>query len=70
MLEELDSSQIENAMLERFGDKFIEETMRLIQTRAYTPRDELLIHEALCIVLAIYTRKVKDGEINKDKVFH
>ena len=70
MFEEFNSSEIENEMLERFGDRFLEETMRMIQTRTYVGEDEPLIHEALCIVLAIYTRKLKDGEINKGKVLH
>ena len=70
MFEEFEHAEIENEMLERFGDRFLEETMRVIQTRHYVDEDEPLIHEALCIVLAIYTRKIREGKINKDKVLH
>ena len=70
MLEEFDFEQVENEMLENFGDKFLEDALRIVQTRTYSALDEPLIHEAMCIVVAIYTRKIREGEINQDKVLH
>ena len=71
-LEEIDltSSEIENQMLEHFGDQFLEDAMRVVQTRSFTPMDAPLIHEAMCIIVAMYVRKVKNGEINLDRTFH
>lgn len=70
MLEEFDSEQMENEMLKDFADKFLEDAIRLIQTRKYTNLDEPLIYEAMCIVIAIYTRKLHTGEINQYRVIH
>jgi len=68
--EGIETPEVENQMLEHFGDNYLGEAMRIIQTRTYTETDEPLIHEAMCIVVAMYTRKVKLGEINRDKVLH
>lgn len=67
---ELMSPELEDHMLEMFGDQFIADAMRIIQTRNFTVLDGPLVHEAICIVVAMYIRKVKTGEINKDKVLH
>lgn len=67
---DIHSPEIENRMLEHFGDQFLGDAMRIVQSRMYTPLDGPLVHEAMCIIVAMYVRKVKIGEINKDKVYH
>jgi len=71
-LEEIDltSTEMENQMLEHFGDQFLEDAMRIVQNRCFTPLDAPVIHEAMCIIVAMYVRKVKNGEININKVYH
>ncbi len=69
-MEYIDSREMENSMLEHFGENFFEEAVRIINTRTYAETDEPLIHEAMCIIIAIYLRKIKDGEINKDRMIH
>ena len=67
---DLHSPEIENQMLENFGDQFLEDAMRIVQTRCMNPLDGPAVHEAMCIIVAMYVRKVKIGEINQDKVYH
>ena len=71
-LDELDliSTEMENQMIEYFGDEFLVDAVRIMHNRAFTPLDAPLIHEAMCIVVAMYVRKVRNGEINQEKVYH
>lgn len=69
-LQHIDSPEVENQLLESFGERFLEDAIRIIGTRTYTALDEPLVHEAMCIIVAMYIRKVKLGEINQDKVLH
>ena len=67
---DLHSPEVENQMLEHFGDQFLGDALRIVQSKSFSPMDAELVHEAMCIIVAIYVRKVKIGEINKDKVLH
>ena len=62
--------EIENQMLEQFGDEFLENAMSIVQTGRFTSLDAPAIHQAMCIVVSMYIRKIKNGEINQDKVWH
>jgi len=66
MLEEITSTEMENKMLEHFGDNFLGEAMRIIGERLYTERDEALVHEAICIVTALYLKRLENGDIKKE----
>jgi len=60
--------EVENMLLEQFGNRFLEDAIRIIATRTVTPFDNELVYEAMCIIIATYTRKIKSGEI--DRVLH
>lgn len=66
----LTDKETENLLFERFGDQFLEDSIRIISTGFISPLDKQLINEALCIIVAMYSNKVRLGEINKDKVMH
>jgi len=67
---EIVSPELENHMLETFGDRFIGDAMRIVQTKQFTVLDGPMVHEAMCLVVAMYIRKIKTGEINTDRVLH
>lgn len=71
-IEELEFSvdEFENVLFESFGDKFINDAYRLVSTNTIVPGDEEMIYEAMCIIVSMYMQKLKEGSINKDKVFH
>lgn len=66
----LTNKEVENLLIEKFGDMYLSEAMRIVSTRVVLPFDDNMIYEAMCIIVALYSQKVKDGEINKDKVMH
>jgi hypothetical protein len=65
LLSSKEKLEVENMLLGQFGDKFLEDAVRIISTRTVTPFDDELVYEAICIILAIYTRKIHSGEINR-----
>ncbi len=67
---EVKIKEIENTMFQNFGDKHISEAIRLVNTKIILPTDNDMIHEALCIIIAMYMQKIKDGVLNADKVLH
>ena len=72
---ELDDVDVEilsndTELLETFAEKYLADAIRIIMTKAYTPLDSDLLYEAVCILTAIYMRKVKDGEIEQNKTLH
>jgi hypothetical protein len=69
-LHNIDSLEIENQLIETFGDVFIIDAIRILGGNIDIPGDAAVIHEALSIVVAMYVRKIKAGEINKNKVYH
>ena len=66
----LTNREVENLLIEKFGDRYLSEAMRIVSTKVILPFDSDMVYEAMCIIVAMYTQKVKDGEINKDKVMH
>lgn len=62
--------EMDNHLLEQFGFDHIEDAIRILRTGIFTPADGEVIHEVMCIVLSIYSRKLRDGEINKNVKFH
>lgn len=59
----------ENALFKAFGDRYIEDALRVVGTKFSTPADQEMIYEALCIMVAIYMKKVKDGDID-ERILH
>lgn len=68
--EEIDIKAMENQLFENFGDKYLTDMIRIISTKSPIYTDNSLIHEALCIMLAMYMQKIKDGEINQNRDLH
>lgn len=62
--------EMDNQLLEFFGYEHLGDALRIIQTGRFTPKDADVIHDAMCIVMSIYVRKVKSGEINEDIRMH
>ena len=66
----LNQREFENDLIEKFGDRFLTDAVRVLSSRRITPPDIELIHEALSILIAMYLSKVKSGEIEQDRVLH
>jgi len=60
----------ENEMLEDFAEKYLADAMRIIATRCAREEDHELIYDAICIATAMYMKKLKDGEVHKDRMIH
>ena len=67
---ELDMKDVENQLMENFGDRYLADVIRIVSTQQVTPFDADLVYEAMTVLLAIYTNKLKSGEINQNKVLH
>ena len=61
---------MENQLFENFGEKYLPDVIRILATGTPTYTDGDLIRDALSIILALYTQKLKDGEINSDRTLH
>lgn len=59
----------EDELFRAFGDRYIEDAMRVVTTRLSVPTDQDMIYEALCIIVAMYMQKVQDGKIAQ-RVIH
>jgi hypothetical protein len=66
----LEDTDVENALFQDFGDKYIADALRVLTTKHVTILDRDMVYEAICIVVALYMKKVQDGVINQDKVMH
>lgn len=67
---DLETEHIENELFENFADRFLTDAVRIVATKTIDPMDGELIHEAMCIVVAMYMHKVETGQINQNKVWH
>jgi hypothetical protein len=67
---DIDDLDMENELLEGFGDKYIADALRIVTTRITTPLDNEMMYEAMCIIVAMYMNKVNTGCINKDRTLH
>jgi hypothetical protein len=67
---DIDDTDMENELLENFGDKYIADALRIVTTRTMTPLDNEIVYEAMCIIVAMYMNKISTGCINKDRTFH
>lgn len=67
---DIDDLDMENELLESFGDKYIGNALRIVTTKTITPLDNEMVYEAMCIIVAMYMNKVNTGSINKDRVLH
>lgn len=59
----------ENELLEAFGNRYIEDAIRVVSTKVSVPQDQEMVYEALCILVAIYAQKIQDGEF-KGRTLH
>ena len=55
----------EDMLFEAFGDRYINDAMRVVTTKLSSVDDQEMIYEALCIIVAMYIEKVKTGKINQ-----
>lgn len=62
--------KIENELLEHFGDVYLDDAVRIVNTNKILPSDNKMIHGTMCIIVAMYVNKVRAGEINRNKVYH
>lgn len=60
----------ENVLLEDFAEKYLADAMRIIATRSAREEDYDLIYDAICIATVIYMKKLKKGEVHKDRMIH
>jgi len=63
-------TELEHQLIENWGDKHIEDAIRIASTSIITPYDSDLIYEAVCIALTVYSNRLRDGKINKDRRLH
>jgi hypothetical protein len=54
----------DSVIIEQFGEK------HFISTRSATSADHELIYDAICIATAVYMKKLKDGEVHINRVYH
>jgi len=66
----LSSTEMEDQLLQNFGEEFLVEAMRVVQTNSYTKFDGPMIHQAMCVIVAMYIRKLKSGEFYQNRVLH
>ena len=59
----------EDALFKLFGDRFIDDALRVVTSKHSFPEDQEMIYEALCIIVSMYLKKVQDGKIDK-RVVH
>ena len=62
--------EMENQLLASFGENFLLDAMRVVQTNSFTPLDGPMIHEAMCVIVSMYIRKAKNGELNQNRTYH
>jgi len=70
ILEDLDDTGAENQLFEDFGDKHIHSALRIVQTKLITPQDSEMIYDAMCILVAMYMSKVRNGELYENRTKH
>lgn len=63
-------NDVENVLFQDWGDKYIADALRIVATKTMGPLDNEVVYEAMCIIVAMYMQKVKDGKINQNKVLH
>jgi hypothetical protein len=67
---EVTNRSMENELLEIFADEHLTAALRIVSTNILLPPDEKLIREALAIVVAMYFQRLKDGELNQNRMLH
>jgi hypothetical protein len=60
----------DSVIIEQFGEKHLADALRIISTRSATSADHELIYDAICIATAVYMKKLKDGEVHINRVYH
>ncbi len=70
--EEFDFSpkELENHLIENWGDNHVEEAIRIASTQIILPQDNELIYQAVCIALTVYSNRLRDGKLNPDRRLH
>ena len=66
----LTSKHMENQLLEQFGNSHLENALRIISTKIVTEEDDEMVHDAMCILVAMYTHKLRTGEITQGVTLH
>lgn len=60
----------ENAILEDFAEKHLDNALRIISTRSARAEDHELIYDAICIATAFYMKKLKNGEVHQNRTIN
>jgi hypothetical protein len=70
--EEIDFNpkELENHLIENWGDNHIEAAIRIASTSIILPQDEDLMYQAVCIALTVYSNRLRDGKLNPDRRLH
>ena len=69
-MEELNLDGMENEALETFGERYMAEAMRIVTTKIILPQDTDMIQYTMALCMGIYMQKLRNGEIERDKVVH
>ena len=66
----VDLEQISEWALEGFGDRYLEEALRVVNTGVVLPSDKEMIKLSVSIVIGLYFKSIADGINSGDKVTH
>ena len=55
----LTAEEMTTELIEKFGNTHLRDAMRIISTRTVTEFDDQMVHEAMCILVAMYNKEVK-----------
>lgn len=66
----MDVHEFETKMLQEFGDKYLGDVVRILNTHTVEPTDRELIDEGLSILVGMYTTRLRSGEISKYRIVH
>jgi hypothetical protein len=62
--------EIENELLTHFGHVHMQTAIEIITSGIVKPEDITAVQQAMCIVLAVYGEKIKQGIIEPDRVLN
>ena len=60
----------EDAALEKFAELYLVDAMRIIATRFVTKEDADLLYDAVLLTTSFYLKKLKNGEVHKNRMLH
>lgn len=67
---EVDLEQISEWALEGFGDRYLQDALRIVNTGIVLPSDKEMMKLSVSIVIGLYFKSITEGINNGDKVIH